>query len=80
MKDEINQVKGARIYCIYFQNIEYSSNSSEDPLITLKKISDLGGTGIYKTSNSLTSLVKAFYDISKAIEINFKLSFSKKNN
>ena len=24
--------KGARIYCIYFENKEYRSNSTEDPI------------------------------------------------
>jgi len=78
MKGEIDQAKGARIYCIYFENKEY--NCDEDPRDTLQKISELGGTGIYKTSDSLPTLVSAFKDISKAIEINFKLAFSKKNN
>lgn len=32
MKNEINQKKGRRIYCIYFENKEYRSNSTEDPI------------------------------------------------
>jgi len=58
MKGEIDQAKGARIYCIYFENKEY--NCDEDPRDTLQKISELGGTGIYKTSDSLPTLVSAF--------------------
>lgn len=56
MKGEIDQAKGARIYCIYFENKEYNC-FSEDPRDTLQKISELGGTGIYKIYDSLNTLV-----------------------
>lgn len=80
MKNEINQKKGARIYCIYFENEEYRSNSTEEPITILKKISELGGTQakIY-SANSVTTLVEAFTNVSNAIEINFKLEYLKKN-
>lgn len=79
MKNEINDKKGLRIFCIYFENPEYRFNSTDDPISILKKISELGGTnGNYYSANSLPTLVKAFSDVSKAIEINFKLAFSKK--
>lgn len=80
MKDEINQTKGVRIYCIYFENKEYSFNSTDDPTNILKRISELGGTnGNFYSASSLSSLFQAFTDVSNAIEINFKLAFSKKN-
>ncbi len=79
MKNEIEQVKGTRIYCIYFENERYNF-SEESPTTTLQKISELGGTGIYKTSKDLSTLITAFTEISNSIEINFKLAFSKKNN
>lgn len=78
MKNEKNDKKGLKIYCIYFENPEYRSNSSDDPKEILKEISNLGGTGgKYYSANSLPTLIEAFIDVSKAIELNFKLAFSK---
>lgn len=81
MKDEINNKKGAKIYCIYFDNPDFRNDSTDDPKNIVKKISELGGTGgTYKFANSLPTLVTAFSDISKAIETNFKLEYLKKKN
>lgn len=76
--DEKSKNKGTKIYCIYFENAEYRSNSTEDPKIILQSICDLGGTETYKYAKDLPTLFKAFSDISKAIEINFKLEYYKK--
>ena len=78
MKNETDPKKKLRIYSIYFENPEYRSNSTQDPKITLNKIIELGGTDKIYESNSLPTLIKAFTDVSKAIQTNFKLYHSKK--
>ena len=78
MKNETDPKKKLRIYSIYFENPEYRFNSTQDPKITLNKIIELGGTDKIYESNSLPTLIKAFTDVSKAIQTNFKLYHSKK--
>lgn len=80
MKDEKNKKNGVKIYCIYFENgdPDYKRVSTDDPKNILYTICKLGGTETYRYADSLRSLISAFSDISKAIEINFKLEHYKK--
>ena len=82
MERENSLENGAKIFCVYFHNLEQrydfgkiKGQSSE----ILNQIAKIGGTKQFYDSDTLQGLCKTFDIINEAIETDYGLRFIKKN-